>query len=243
MANFKIDLKIKVGDLIKSIDNLGKDLVQDLQNQIGVLSKTIYNEGLRLADQRLKTTSSLWKDNFKYQKVSDNIYEIYLIDNALAEDFEEGFGSFDMKPGFLNSSKAKTSADGKTKYMDVPFNIKPHAKSAAGERIMDMRSAVNEALKDEAVSKRIEEYNQNSSGLTKFGKVTRFDNIKDEKVKGLVNVKPPNGPSKYFIFRRVSSNSVSSKFMHPGFKGANIFQDLEKYTDKSVDDLIKRILK
>lgn len=244
MANdIKIDLKIRVEGIVKDMTKLKDTIVKDLKKQLGAVSKSVYNEGLRLADQRLHQSGPYWKDNFKYMKVSENVYEIYLVDDSIANDYEEGFEGFDMKPGFLKSQKAKTTKDGKGRYMDVPINIQPMAKAPASASIMDMRSAVAAVLKDKTVSKRIEEYNQGSKGLSGMGEVTRFENIQDPKVKGLVKIKPPVGNSKYFIFRRVSNKSLKTKWNHPGFKGASIFPDLEKFAEKSIEDLLKRIIK
>ena len=162
MAEIKINVKMKVEQVVKDLDALGKDIVNDLKKQIGIFAKSVHNEGLRLADQRLKTSASLWKDNFKFQKTGD-IYEVYLVDESLANDYEEGFEGFDMKPGFLGSSKAKKGKNGSI-YFDVPFHIQPMAKTPAGANITDMRSAVAAVLKDETVSKKIEEYNKGAAG-------------------------------------------------------------------------------
>jgi len=242
MADIKIDVKFKVEEVVKSIDGLGKSIVKDLKSQLGAFSKLVYNEGLRLADQKLKLSGPIWKDNFKYAKVSDDVYEVYLVDDSIANDYEEGFEGFDMKPGFLGSGKAKTTKDGKGKYFDVPFQVQPTAKSQASSKVTDMRSAVKAVLADKTVSKKIEEFNSQSGGLARFGTVTRFEGITDSKVKGLVNIKTPSGSSKYFIFRRVSSNSLKTKWNHPGFGGAQIFPELEQFVNKGIDDLIKKVL-
>ena len=243
MADTKIDIKIEAVKLGKDIEKLGKTLVSQLQEQIRVFSKTVYNEGLRLSSERLKTSQEMFNNNLKYEKIGDNTYVIYLIDDSPAIHFEEGWGSFDMKPGFLNSSKAKKTKDGKSTFFDVPFKIEPHSKSPAGKGIIDMRSAVASVLKDEQVTKTITEFNEGATGLAKYGTVTRYTNTGDPRTEGLVQIQSPTtNSSSYFLFRRVSKNSPSHKFNHPGFKGAKIFPDLETYAQKGVEEILKKFL-
>lgn len=242
MSGFKIDLNIKLEGLSKELEQLGTTIVNDLKANLKAFSRSIYNEGLRLADERLKTTGAIWKNNFKFVEAGPNIYEIYLVEGSPAQSYEDGYAAFDMKPGFLNGPKSKTSKKG-TKYADIPLNQKPYAKSSASPKVTDMSSAVKAVLSDNSVSKRIEEFNAGSKGLNKFGQVTKFDNVKDPKVQGLINIKTPEGVSKFLLFRRVSSNSPSGKWIHPGFQGSHILDDLEKFTKDGIEDIFKKILK
>jgi len=238
----KIDINTKIKDLDKDFEKLGEQVVKEIQAKIEMFSKAVYNEGLRLSAEKLGTSLANYQSNLKYEKIGDNIYQIFLVEDSFAEKFEEGFKGFDMKPGFLNSPKAKTTKDGLNKYFDVPFQIQPHAKSRASKRITDMRSAVQAAISDKTVEKRITEFNKDSKGLARFGNVTRYK-TGDPRTEGLVNIAPPGGgTSKYFIFRRVSRNSDPSKFLHPGYDGAKIFEELEKFTEKGIEDLLKGIL-
>lgn len=232
-----IRFKLNVDQITKNFDFLRKNLVEDIRKQIGILASEVYDQGLYYASKRLHQSFSIWKDGYKFNKIGDGIYEIYIEDGHLAENYENGYGNFDMKPGFLNSPKAKTTKDGFGKYLDIPFNITPTPTN-----ITDIKSAVSSVLVDTTINKRIEEFNQGSTGLTKFGEVTRFDGIKDDRIKGLVGIKPPNGTSNYFIFRRVSKNSSPNKWIHPGIDGAHVFRDLENFTTKRIEEILKKIL-
>jgi len=239
MSN-NIKFKIDVTDFVKDLESLGENIIEDIQDKIKDFSKAAYNEALRLAAQRLHTTAIHFQNNLKYEEAGKNVYIIYLAENSPADPFEEGFDKFDMKPGFLNSSKARRTKKG-GKYLTIPIQQHPSSQRPGGTRkIVDMRSAVASVLKDKTVDKRIEEYNSQAIGLSRFGRVTKYINIPDPKVAGLVKVQPPGKKgSKYYLFRRVSDKSAKQKWIHPGFAGADIFSSLDKYVKDGIESIIK----
>jgi len=113
--NVTIDIKIP-RDLI---DNISKEFVDNLPkalHQIGLEGHTYWTQ---LASQRLKTSRRDYIQALSYQ-VTGNSVQIVLggaglggNTNTAMVSIELGGPSFDMKPGFLNSSKAKT---GKRKF-------------------------------------------------------------------------------------------------------------------------------
>ena len=68
-----------------------------------------YNEGKRLATERLRTTGKDWLKAFNMSELNDNNYLIQLKDDPSEEHglpptwIEGGFKSFDMKPGMLKA--------------------------------------------------------------------------------------------------------------------------------------------
>jgi len=240
----KIDIKAKIKGFDKDFENLGESIVKDMQRKLELFSKAAYNEGLRLASERLGTSLVHYQNNLRYEKISDNIYQIFLIEDSPAINIEEGMTGFDMKPGFLRSNKAKQTKSGEGTYLDVPFRIQPHSQSRANKRIVDMRSAVQAAVNDRTVEKRIKNFNKDSKGIERFGDVTRYLNTGDPRTEGLVKITPPKTrSSRYFLFRRVSNNSPSSSWLHPGHEGAKIFPDLEAFVNEGIDKLLKNILR
>jgi len=232
-------ITINVQDLIEDIESFEETIIQDIKDKVKDFSKAAYNEALRLSSQKLGTSATQWQNNLKYEEAGKDTYIIYLVEGSPAIPFEEGFGPFDMKPGFLMSGKAKRSLKGK-KYLDVPIPQYPSSKRPGSKKIVDMRSAVASVLKDRTVEKRIKEYNAQSKGLSKYGKITRYTNTKDPRTEGLVKVSPPGkGRNRYYIFRRVSENSDGKSWIHPGFQGVDIFTDLESYVQKGIEDIIR----
>jgi hypothetical protein len=145
----------------------------------------------------------------------------------------------------LNSSKAKTGDSG-NKYIDVPFRVKPTSKEPVGQVTKDIRTAVANILKSKNVTKKIEEYNKNSKGLSKYGTVTRYGNIhRQHPAHGLVKITAPNKKAggRYFLFRRISEKSSSNSWMHPGYQGIHLFDDvLPSFADKKIDEVLRKIL-
>lgn len=241
MADIKIDIGTNIDEIGKSVDELSQQMVKDVQTAVGQLSRNVENEAIRLAQERLFSTSNHYIQSIKREQVGDNVWVIS-IDDEFSEHLENGFNGFDMKPGFLKSDKAKKDKDGNS-YLDVPIQQHPFSKQKSSTKVTDMRSAVESVLKDNNVKKRVEEFDANSKGLSRYGNVTRFSNIKDRRVAGLVKITPPGSKSgQYLLFRRVSKNSPQDSWNHPGYQGANIFPDLEKYAKKQLDVILKNIL-
>jgi len=232
-------LKIDVSEFVEDLDALGESIIGDIQEKVRNFSRAVYNEALRLSTQRLGASAMQWQNNLKYEEAGKNVYVIYLIEDSSAIPIEEGYGSFDMKPGFLNSGLVKRNKKG-GKYLNIPIQQHHTRRTPSTKKIVDMRSAVASVLRDKTVEKRIEEYNTQAKGLAKFGKITKYVNVPDPRAEGLVRVEPPGKKgSRYYIFRRVSQNSPKDKWIHPGFRGANIFGDLEQYVENGIADIIK----
>lgn len=241
----KIDVNIELKKLKKDIKNLGEGVVNDMSNHIRAFSKTVYNEGVNLARQRLSGTYSKYVSNLKYSDLGNGVYVIFLVEGSIGDKLENGWSSYDMKPGFLSSPKVKMSKKGNP-YIDIPLNIEPHSKRPSKQRVMDMRSAVDKVISDKTIKKRFEKFDSGSSGISKYGDVTRYDGIKDPRVHGLVKITHPQKAkkgSKYFIFRRVSNASDPNSWLNPkdgNKEGVNIFKDLEEYARKGIQDIIKK---
>jgi hypothetical protein len=153
--NVKIDIKIP--DHL--IENMSKEFVDGLPKvlaQIGMLGQTYWEQ---LASQRLKTSRRDYMQALSY-RVTGNSVEIVLggagsgNPNTSIIAIELGGPSYDMKPGFLNSPKAKTGkkkipkaiadslpkikAKGLSKYMIVP--IMPQEQTVASAANVKFRT-------------------------------------------------------------------------------------------------------
>lgn len=136
--NVKIDIKIPD----HMLENISKEFINGLPkvlNQIGMLGQQYWEQ---LASQKLKTSRRDYMQALSY-KVEGTSVQIVLggsntgKPNTSIISIELGGPSYDMKPGFLNSPKAKTGkrkipkaiadslpkikAKGLSKYMIVPI--------------------------------------------------------------------------------------------------------------------------
>lgn len=179
------------------------------QNAFSVLNSTknSYLQAIRLIDSgKMQSTVLLDYSN-----------------NKLVKMIEEGYPPFDMKKALLTSTKVKLSKNNKP-YITVPIQ---HKTADMPKKLYD---TVRTKLSGESVSK-----SELPEALQKTGKrmsiVNRGKTIFDEyqhkssEFEGLTNVKDSvTGQSAYFTFRRVSDNSDSVAFIHPGFVAANLMK-------------------
>lgn len=80
------------------------------------------NKWENLVNRELKKTRKLYKNAMYVDRVSPTevVFGLAPGQDGLALALEEGKAPFDMKPGFSNSSKKKTSASGGW-YLTIPF--------------------------------------------------------------------------------------------------------------------------
>lgn len=148
LADLNVKIDVKIPD--DMLENIAKEFVAGLPkvlNQIGTLGQSYWEQ---LASQRLKTSRRDYMQALSY-KVTGNSVEIVLggtgssNPNTSIIAIELGGPRFDMKPGFLNSPKAKSGkrkmpkavadaipkikAKGLSKYMIVP--IMPQEQTVA----------------------------------------------------------------------------------------------------------------
>jgi len=122
---FSISAKLEEGGI--NIDILEEGFVRSFHTAVAGLAVNAHDHWITLAQNRLKTSRDDYigglqqADSMTSTKVGDTeIHEIQLV-GKMANDFEFGLPSFDMKavrPGWLGGSKAKTGKDGKKIYCD-----------------------------------------------------------------------------------------------------------------------------
>jgi len=157
--------------------------------------------------------------------------------NPIVKSLEEGSGAYDMKEGFLASSKASTGKDGK-KYMSIPFrwatptavadslvfsNKMPEAVYKEAKKLDNRQSLVmgNTSLPEQYKSIKTRPEIQDSEGKKRFEQYTHKSSIYEGIQKITDNV---TGQSRYMSFRRVSEKSSPEAFIHPGFRAGNFTQ-------------------
>jgi hypothetical protein len=237
MSSLKID--ISLSDLEKDFRAIGEETIAEINAVVPIVAEQVYQEAIKRAYEKGKVAGSLFESDLKYEQVAPNVYAIYLEDISLAKKWEDGWESFDMKPGFLKSPNAQTSKEG-GKYMNVPLsptsNSSPASSPSRG--VTDMRSAIASVMRDTTVNKRIQQ-SVNNKGQ-KVQKTT-FSNTKNPDLEGLTQVKVGRSSS-YFLFRRVSNKSNPSSWIHPGFNGIHIFPELETLMEEKLNQAMKQVL-
>lgn len=167
---------------------------------------------------------------------------------------EVGHAPWDLKKGLLRSKSARRSKDGSL-YTIVPFRHYAKDLSAAG--IYEDVSAIDKdheslvGTMKTVVSKRYREVGhrqeENAFGQTvkraiysknpaRYNKKSRVPK-KQKKFQGIVKTgsKKQTG---YMTFRIVSSKSPESSWIHPGYKGQNIFSSISG----KIESMVKRKL-
>lgn len=255
-----IDIKIIAA---KAQINLER-VAGEAERQFGIALREVvvaaFNEGKRLAMERLNTTSKTWLKAFNMQTVGENTYLLQLGDDE--EDphgfrpsmIEGGFSKFDMKPGLLAGPRAKMGKNG-------PYNTVPFEHSVGGKP-RDLAAAIRQqGLNAIIKEKNLKQIARDALGKPIQGTVARirtgsaYQQISNQTRELLGNqVKNMDGltktqktyaqktESRYLTFRRVSKNSDPSAWIHPGFEGAKIFPTLEQYLNREIEKIMKNIL-
>jgi hypothetical protein len=190
----------------------------------------------------------------KFKELGNDEYLIYL-DGEAANKLEKGWGSYSIRDLMLNSKKivevgsragqpwVQKGAQGQ-KFAHVPFEHKQNAKaSKSGDLATDIKqmTAQNAKGKQQNLSKIFKDIDGNPI----HGKVAVVKDALTAKFDGLVKYQyvHPSGnvSSLYMTYRTVSQNGKDWK--HPGFKGYQLFKDIEETVEKELENIIKTILK
>lgn len=234
-----IDIKIRADLLGKTLENMSKQMEQDINQAVDDLATAAYSEAIRLAQARLVGSQADYIKGLTFEKIGKDLYVISLHGDG-PNALEEGFASFDMKPGLLSGPKAKVTAKG-TRFNTVPFVHQPYSQTPASAAVKDMRDAVQKLIKDRKLNKTV----RDATGKPRQGIVATLHNTGIKDLEGLVKIQKGYGKttqSTYMTFRRVSSNSDPTAWIHPGYKGAHIFPEVVRYVERELDNILKAIL-
>lgn len=178
--------------------------------------------------------------------------------NALPNMIEQGADSFDMKDGFSKSPKIKIKKSGGW-YLTVPMQWA--TPGAIGElHSAKMPAKIHEIMKKKKadVSLKLKEIpleyrakNIRESLTTKKGEIIPEYKHKHSIYEGLIKKqKVENGRkthTQYMSFRRISDNSDTNSWQHPGFVAKNLKDkaldrvDIGQEVDKIIDNYLASI--
>lgn len=230
---------MRAEELGKSLENASKEIQAAVQIAVAQTARATFNNGVRLVNQKLKTSKADYLNNFFLDKLSDTSYVIWL-QGKIPNMIESGFDSFDIKEGLLRSTKAKTGKDGK-KWITVPFRIKPFSTAPLNLRQTLIRENALQNIKNQGLLKSIK-----VGGNALQGIVAKLKNTGRSETEGMVKIQKTyekRTSSTYMTFRRVSENSPAYSWLHPGWRpGAQIFPAMEQYLTSEIDNIIQKLL-
>lgn len=148
---------------------------------------------------------------------------------------ETGFTGFDMKTGFANSPKRKTSKTGGW-YLTIPYR---HRTSGS---VAPMPKDINKEAKKLGDRESLSEKLVASLGYKRETSHTGY-RWKNAKFDGLTRVIKtyPSGMkrSQYLTFRRVSEKTDPGAWAHPGYHGLHAIDEVVTKTERFIYDYMK----
>lgn len=230
-------LKIKVKDALGVLKDYElppgtrRNMAKTIQQRL--LAET-YDKIVVLSNRGLNSTKKQYIDGLK---VTSNSIEL---NGWLPNAIEDGISGFDMKQNFARSSKRKETASGGW-YLTIPFRVyTPGGNTYRNQMSWKIYRAVRAGRK----------YNAGSAGSRgafsdrATGKVFEMYQHKSPILEGITqNTNKETGRSTYSTFRRVSSNSDPSSWIHTGILKHNFFDkawaevDLEEVINQSLSEI------
>jgi len=243
----EIHVKAKLDELGVQLSGLSSQVADGLVATVAKLSELTYNRAVEMTRDRLHSTRQQYIDALQLAQEGDGVFVVYLEEEG--EKWEEGFPPFPMLPKLAQGPKSKVAKDGHR------YTVVPLRQNAAEEQMLpktsgpggapDMVAAIKNIV-DERKFKQVRAEQSEKTG--KFTTVERYTGTIHPALKGLTRVREYKGAeqegrpasSAYFIFRVASEKQdPNTHWRHPGFQGANIFPDLERWAEEQLGQILK----
>jgi hypothetical protein len=161
----------------------------------------------------------------------------------IVERIENGFPSFDMKPGLLNGPKSRPSKDG-GRFNTVPFrHYTPKANSSISVK-MRMPNEVYNAARKLAPSR------PGENGRIQWGESLQWNSPpatsqtgyphQTSIYQGMYRVGAEKH-TQYLTFRRVSTKSAPNSWIHPGVSANPVIQAVYNYCMPQVEEYLYKV--
>lgn len=248
-------INIDITDLVKEF-NLSSTQAEELSillvNQI---TDRIFYNWQSQAKNNLHSTRNEYIRNLNIQHISATRKAIILT-GKIPNMIEEGASAYDMKPGFLGSSKAKTDKNGR-KYLIIPFrhatpnaigesqifaNVMPQDVYKVVKTLAPTKTDLNNGIIERGGRLDIQDIPQQYQAprvrpaFSDINKTTTFPSYthKSSIYEGMIrNEKTYENAtqSSYVTFRRVSENSDIMSWIHKGFQAQHFAKKAVNQTD------------
>jgi hypothetical protein len=163
---------------------------------------------------------------------------------------QDGYGPFDMKPGFLKSSKARTSKEGK-KYFIMSFRhmvpggsgrlgkvMSPSVHKASMNKIKQGKLIKGQSFQDQVGTR---------EDPSDFGLInSRGYEWQNGPYAGMTNVaasKEAKRHSQFRTFRVISENSDPNSWWHPGVEANDVIGSTIRYVEPYIKEGLKSAAK
>ncbi|MCK5613121.1 hypothetical protein KAR91_65210 [Candidatus Pacearchaeota archaeon] len=155
---------------------------------------------------------------------------------------QNGYGPFDMKPGFLKRPKAKTNKEGK-KYIAIPFRHMTPGATGPGKKMSP--SVHKAAMKKVDQGVKFSDQLGTKEDPSDFGMVnSRGYEWQNGPYAGMVNIRDEKGKhSQYRTFRMISENSAPNAWWHPGVQSNDVVGAVVDYVQPYVKEGLKMAAK
>lgn len=227
---------------------LSEDEIKSLSRFVlASVSDSYVREWEKLIDDNLHSTRTEYKKGIFQEQTDDYSIVIGLTprQSQLAMMIEDGASSFDEKVGFSKSEKKTANKEGGW-YLTIPFRwATADALGESGVFSNKMPKPIEKLVK---VSKDPLKFDDLPVSFQKKGvNKTSSYNHKFTIYEGLQRIESGSGKEKrgqYMSFRRVSENSDTGSWVHPGFVASNFMERAFEQTDvmSTVDFAIDEFL-
>lgn len=259
-----LKITINVDEIVGQLQEFKEEIAKDISLEIGRVAAQAKGYIEDQAKSKLKSSRDIFLRNLTYEEVSPGIHMITVLDEGIF--VEEGFASpFDMKPGLLNSDKAKTGENG-FRYLSVPFQHNK-APSSMTPKSLDIRDRLLKNLARENKQRKgrgeskvpwMKPLELNSDGSPKMGRLHTFNwggeyptpqaKTKDlERVSVYQSLDKGTGKVRrdFFTFRTVTDNpEYKDKWIHPPQEGKKFLEDAEQwFINKWENEALPAVLK
>lgn len=225
--------------------NLDQSQVDDLKTlAVERVAQSFQQHWKAIAGRELKQTREQYKNAIRLDRRQNFSVAVYLDpDQWLPNALEMGFSPFDMKVGFLKSSKVKWTKDNNP-YLTIPFRFAtPTAIADSPVFSGRLPTAVHQKAKSIAPQRRglklteIPEEFHIPKSVELRKRVEEVQRLKpEEKTSIYEGVRKTEGG--YINFRRVSLSSHEDSWIHPGFNELNLAQKAMERLEPQIGDIV-----
>jgi len=220
-----------------SIDDLlAPKIVGAVQSALVTSLAVVQDKWQSLAQQKLKSSRPLYLMGLDFNSViypfgGDSFSGAVELFGKFPNMLENGFSAFDIKSGFQKSSKKTVTKNGGW-YLTIPIrHSTPGAFMYGNSMTKDIYSQARKLADNESLSVK----GGADQSWTGYQHKT---NINDGLTRIVKTYSGGTKQSQYVTFRRVSNNSDSSSWQHPGFVGVKIADELASF---AMDTLAKNL--
>lgn len=215
-------------------DELNKVFEEYVSNAVRASLLYARSEWISKAQENLTSTRADYIDAISDIQMTSPYSGYIELKGKFPQMLEMGFSSFDMKQGFEKSPKKTETPNGW--YLTIPYRHR--TSGSVGVMPNDIKKQANRLGSGESLSEKLVAalgYQRETSKAGYTWKNRKYDNL------NRIIKKYPSGASRsqYITFRRVSNNTDTKAWIHPGYKGLHALNDVVPKTERFIYDYMK----